>query len=79
MHRLFARHTHLYPGARLSAPEGPGGPVELEFTDGTVVGARLDRTRLEVAAYETAAGTAIPPRQWAVERRDDGLRVTRRL
>ena len=92
--RLACRHTHLFPGARLSAdaplPEA-ACEVLVAFADGVEVPGRLapepgaaGTLGLALAAHVTAAGTAIPERAWrlapdASAAAPGRLRVVRRL
>ena len=69
--RLSFHHTHAYPGCRLTIADEDqdSGPIEAEFSDGTLPGARLARREpeemlVEVDAYRTVRGTAIPAKQW---------------
>jgi hypothetical protein len=68
-------HTHLYPGARLTALDEPPfaagatQDVVLEFSDGsgsTGLCRRLsdDALTLDVESYRTVAGTELPPKHW---------------
>lgn len=78
--------SHAYPGCMAIADASPQeGPAHVEFSDGTVAGAsieRLDEGRiaLKIDAYETGKGTAIAQRSWLLENRgDDRWRISRRL
>lgn len=73
--RFHVHHTHLYPGARLTALDEPPfaagatQDVVLEFSDGagsTGLCRRLadDALALDVAAYSTTAGTQLPAKHW---------------
>lgn len=87
---LEASHTHLYPGheGRVSGVDAlarlPAGTTcRIDFADGGVAFATLSRVddadgddwALEVGAYTTGAGTAIPVKRWRVgiRQEDDGL------
>ena len=73
---LYATHTHLFPGARLSAADGrfqaDPGPVRIIFRDDAGADAELlsgDADRelyLAVDAYRTAAGQDIPAKRWRI-------------
>ncbi|WP_143523484.1 hypothetical protein [Pararhizobium arenae] len=78
--------SHAYPGCPARIDQEPeDGFVPVEFSDGTVVGAkakRLDRTRmtLTIDAYRTSRGTAISQKSWRLEQmEEDRWRVTRKL
>lgn len=75
--RLRARHTHLYPGARLAlaaddAAPRAGSDVAIEFADSGRAAAHVaaadgDRLSVDVAAHRTARGTPIEPKRWLLE------------
>ena len=78
---LYADHTHLYPGARLTASDapfaiGPSGTEVIVFfrdhteADGVLAGSD-DGLVLRVEGYSTGAGTAIEPKAWQVVVADD--------
>lgn len=72
--RFHVHHSHLYPGARLSAltHDAPAtGVAVIEFSDGagttgTASLASPSVIELHVAAYRTVAGTQIPAKRWAL-------------
>ena len=65
--------SHAYPGAvAIIDGEAREGPVHVEFADGIVTEAHLkpldgERIRLNVAAYNTAKGSAIAAKVWILE------------
>lgn len=79
MLELSTPSSHLYPGARCRVEQGEiaDGPVVLLFADGSRTGGRLAGTRLQLSAYETRAGTAIPARLWQIDTQT--LRIAARL
>jgi hypothetical protein len=72
---LHATHTHFYPGhhgtlsgvEQLDELETPADCL-VEFSDGSAAEVQIlaleKDWRLQVAAYRTAAGTAIPAKRW---------------
>jgi len=70
--RFHVHHTHLYPGARLTAFDSataPSGDVILEFSDGAGSVGQYHRLAdgslaLEVAPYRTVAGAQLPEKHW---------------
>ena len=79
-------NSHAYPGCPANVdPQSEEGSVQVEFSDGTVVGARAKRLEhghiaLTIDAYRTRAGTAIAEKSWHIELKDgDRWRVARRL
>jgi hypothetical protein len=70
--RFHVHHTHLYPGARLTAfdgPTAPSGEVILEFSDGAGSVGQYQHLAdgalsLTVAPYRTVAGTQLPAKHW---------------
>gem|GEM_PF-4283560 len=95
-----ASHSHLFAGATIAVEGASGlvdggtltEPIGLRitFADGATANAELlvqvdtDEAAVEVDAYVTAAGTALPARTWRIvnaARRDSvaELRVGRRL
>lgn len=68
MLELETTHSHLYPGARgrIVAGAVSDGPVTLIFADGACAAATLTGGRLHVAAHETAKGTVIVAKNWAI-------------
>lgn len=75
---LLAGSTHLFRGARLHGaplPEEPAA-VRIRFSDGVEVQAELVEETgsgafgLELPAYDTAAGTSIPPKLWRIAHRE---------
>lgn len=78
--------SHAYPGCQVVAEALPqDGPVHVEFSDGEVAGARVERLdegriALRIDAYRTGKGTAIAQKSWLLENRgEDRWRVSRRL
>ncbi|MGB4777185.1 hypothetical protein [Microbacterium sp.] len=67
-------HTHLFPGARLTAAEDAvaAGDLAILFRDEVLVPASViasehaDAFFLAVDGYTTRAGTAIPEKRWTV-------------
>ncbi len=82
MIELRATSSHLYPGA-LCHVEGEtqsSGKSVVAFADGARASAELQGDRLEVAAYETTAGTSIGARVWRIEALGKGdIRIVSRL
>lgn len=72
---LHARHTHLYPGARVhidAVDTAVGTPLSLVFSDQVCAqGELLAREGLAwliaVGPYRTAAGSAIAAKRWRLE------------
>ena len=75
---LHATHTHLFPGARLTAADGrfpaDPDPVRIVFRDGAGADAELfpgdadGVLDLAVNAHRTAAGQDIPTKRWRIGR-----------
>ncbi|QHE93542.1 hypothetical protein PI93_009800 [Pandoraea fibrosis] len=73
--RFHVHHTHLYPGARLTAldgPKAPAGDVILEFSDGAGSVGHYQSfadgsLTLDVAPYRTVAGTQLPAKHWRLK------------
>ncbi|MYM57062.1 hypothetical protein [Thalassovita mangrovi] len=80
MLELETTHSHLYPGARGRVVAGAvaDGPVTLIFADGARAAATLTGNRLQVAAHETAKGTAIAAKGWAIAFDGADFRITAR-
>lgn len=70
--RFHVHHTHLFPGARLTAlggPTAPSGDVILEFSDGAGSVGQYRHFAdgsliLDVAPYRTVAGAQLPAKHW---------------
>ncbi|MGR3375579.1 hypothetical protein [Salipiger abyssi] len=79
MLELSAPSSHLYPGALCRVEEGAlaDGPVVMLFADGSRTGGRLAGSQLQLMAYETRAGTAIPARLWQIDTQT--MRIAARL
>jgi hypothetical protein len=86
MIELFVEATHLYPGARglvgVSRQELPQDGVTVAvaviFSDGMTAAAELAAGAtwtLHVAAYRTAAGTAIAAKSWTLDLFDGPDRI----
>lgn len=80
---LEATHTHLYPGltGKISgllrlADMHAGKDCLVEFSDGSVIPARISGSenswQLYTNAYRTAAGTDIPAKIWQVRLEEEG-------
>jgi hypothetical protein len=75
---LHVTHTHLFPGARLTAAEdrfpADPGPACIVFRDGAEADAELfpgeadSQLHLAVDAHRTAAGQDIPGKRWRIRR-----------
>ena len=75
---LHVTHTHLFPGARLTAAEGwfpaDPGPVCIVLSDGAEADAELfpgeadGELHLAVDLHRTAAGQDIPAKRWRIRR-----------
>lgn len=83
--RIVFHHAHAYPGCRATvADAADSAAVEAEFSDGArpvarVVRAGTDEMTVEIAAYGTARGAAIPAKRWILRRvAGDGWKVVRR-
>lgn len=87
--RFHVHHTHLYPGARLTALDGrlaSAGAVILDFSDGAGSVGQYERNAegtltLHVAPYRTMAGTPLPAKHWRLVATGDAniWRVDRKL
>lgn len=78
--------SHAYPGCPAIAAAGQrDGAEHVEFSDGTVAGAHVERLGdgrivLTIDAYRTSKGTAIAQKSWELENRGgDRWRLSRRL
>ena len=78
--------SHAYPGCPAVAEAMPqDGPVHVEFSDGEVAGAQVERLddgriALMIDAYRTRKGTAIMQKSWLLENKGDNRwRISRRL
>jgi hypothetical protein len=84
--RLSFHHTHAYPGCRVTIADENDDSVriEAEFSDGALPGVSVDRLgadelSVEIDAYRTARGTAIPAKRWILRRiAGDSWKVARR-
>ncbi|VVE21797.1 hypothetical protein PCO31111_03196 [Pandoraea communis] len=70
--RCHVHHTHLHPGARLTARDGPMASTDdvvLEFSDGAGSVGQYQSFAdgslvLDVAPYRTVAGAQLPAKRW---------------